>query len=246
VRVTWDGSDRPYSLGVSKGMLYPDSDISPGVPWNGLASVTEKGDASPTSLYLDGSRYKSQQASSVFSGVIGAFTYPDEFEPYNGFLDGATGQSRGSFGFCYRNNRELHLVYNAKAAPSSDRYLSMGDSTSTVTFSWVFTTLPVKFPGGKPGSHIVILTDKADPGALSALEDLLYGSADVDPYLPDPASVIEVFESHTVVRITDNGDGTWTATGPDSVITMLDSVTFDIDWPSAEFIDATTYRIYSL
>jgi hypothetical protein len=227
-------------------MLYPDPDISPGVPWNGLLSVTEKGDATPNTLYLDGQRYKNQQTSSVFSGTISAYTYPDEFEPYNGLFDGATAQTRSAFGFSYRTSSELHLVYNAKVSPSSDQYVTKGDSTTAVSFSWAFTTLPVKFPGGRPSAHIVILVDRAQPETIAALEDMLYGSDIYDASLPSPETVLALFEYYTVVEITDNGDGTWTADGPDSVITMLDANTFQIDWPSAVFIDATSYRIYSL
>jgi hypothetical protein len=93
---------------------------------------------------------------------------------------------------------------------------------------------------------LIVVTDFADPDALAQLEDILYGNADNEPSLPDPQTVYELFESNTVLKITDNGDGTWTATGPDSVITMLDADTFQIDWPSAILVDGTTYQIYSL
>jgi hypothetical protein len=93
---------------------------------------------------------------------------------------------------------------------------------------------------------LTIVVDDVQPGALADLEALIYGDDDNDPVLPSPTEVLEIFESHTTLRITDNGDGSWTATGPDSAIVMLDATTFQITWPSAIFIDATSYKISSL
>jgi hypothetical protein len=244
VRITWDGDTRPYSEGVSQGVLYPEN--SPGVAWNGLISVNEKGDDSSSPLYIDGQTYRNRNVPSNHSGTIIAYMYPDEFDIYNGVSLSRTSQGRPSFGLCYRTNEELHLVYNAIAAPSNDKYSSIGAEISPVSFSWDFTTVPVKIPGGKPSSHLVILLDHILPGVLTDLETLLYGDDTTEPSLPDPQILIDMFESHTTLMITDNGDGTWTATGPDTVITMIDSDTFDINWPSANFIDADTYTIYSL
>lgn len=219
MRVTWDDV-RPYSQGISKGVLYPQN--SPGVAWNGLTSVTEKGDDSPSSSYIDGLKFRNRSDSSSFAGTISAFTYPDEFGPYIGVASGITTQPRSSFGLCYRDNKEIHLVYNARAALSGNQFSTLSDQGDLTKFSWDFTTVPVKIPGGKPTSHLVIMVDYAQAGSISALEALLYGTATSDPALPDPATVIDIFESNAVVRITDNGDGTWTASGPDSIIVVRD------------------------
>lgn len=243
VRVVW-GDARLYSQGVSNGVLYPQN--SPGVAWNGLISVSEAGDSTPTARYFDGKKYQDDFPLGTFAGTISAFTYPDEFEPCIGLDSGITAQPRQSFGFTYRDTREIHLVYNATVSPSSDQYSSLADTISPVAFAWNFTTAPVEVPFGRATAHLVVVTDFADAEALAALEDILYGDDSNSPSLPDPGTVYELFESNTLLRITDNEDGTWTATGPDSAITMLDANTFQIDWPSAMFIDADTYRIYSL
>lgn len=245
MRISWDGdSNRVYSAGVDSGVFYPQN--SPGVPWNGLISVAEKDGTTIDTSYIDGQKYRNQLKPSNFSGTISAFTYPDEFEPYNGLVGFISGQPRDSFGFSYRTNNELHLVYNAMAGVSNDEYSSLGSTASPVAFQWDFTTLPVDIPYGRPSAHLVIMLDYANADAMSDLEAVIYGNDTNDPSLPDPSDVLEIFESHTTLRITDNGDGTWTADGPDDVITMLDSNTFQIDWPSAVFIDATSYTIRSL
>ncbi len=243
-RITWDDTDRLYFEGVSKAVLYPQN--SPGVAWNGMISVTELGDDPPASVYVDGQKVRDQILPGTFAGTIVAFTYPDEFEPSIGVEVGMSSQPRQTFGFSYRDNREIHLVYNALVAPSNDLYATLSDTPAPVNFSWDFTTIPVDVFEARPTSHLVITLDYADDRAISDLEDMLYGSAMADPFLPDPAVVLELFESYTTLRITDNLDGTWTADGPDTVITFPTVDTFQIDWPSAIFITADTYRIYSL
>jgi hypothetical protein len=243
VRVAWVDAHL-YSQGVSNGVLYPEN--SPGVPWSGLISIQQTGDSAPSGLYFDGQKYRDESVLSAFAGTISAFTYPDEFEPCIGLDGGFSAQPRQPFGFTYRDTREIHIVYNASVSPSSDQYESTGGDISPVAFAWDFSTAPVEIPFGRPTSHLVIVTDFAEADALAALEDILYGDDENAPSLPDPQTVYELFESNTTLRITDNGDGTWTATGPDDVVVDNGDGTFTINWPSALFIDATTYQIYSL
>jgi hypothetical protein len=244
VRVTWGAENGIYTRGVSQGVLYPVN--SPGVPWTGLISVTENGDDASTPLYFDGQKYRNQTVLSVFEGTLTAFTYPDEFEQYNGVVNGITAQKRLSFGLSYRNSKEIHILYNVSAAPSANQYGSISDAPDPNTFSWDITTVPMAVTEARPTSHLVISLAQAEADSISDLEALIYGDDENDPVLPDPAAILEIFESHTTLRITDNGDGTWTATGPDSVVALTDSNTFQIDWPSAVLIDADTYTVYSL
>jgi hypothetical protein len=215
-RITWDGANRPYSRGVQNGVLYPQN--SPGVAWNGLVSVTEKGDDAPAVQYLEGMPYNNHFPLDVFQGTITAFTYPEEFEIYNGVDTGVTAQSRSTFGFSWCDNRELHIVYQASIGPSSDQYSSLGDTPNPVAFAWPVTTIPVDVQGSRPTSHLIVSLDFVGTAAMDLLQAALYGDDENDPYLPDVPAVIEMFESSTLVRITDNGDGTWTATGPDELV----------------------------
>jgi hypothetical protein len=243
-RISWDQTGNFFSEGIEKGVLFPGN--SPGVAWSGLVSVTENADSSPTSLYIDGQKVKDHIVPTVFEGTVTAYTYPDEFEPYIGVVGGIASQVRSDFGLAYRDNRAIHLIYGAIAAPSSDQYQTLGDDVSPVLFSWSISTTPVDVPFARATSRLVISLDFADPAAVSDLEDLIYGNDSSQPSLPTPSEVIDIFESHTTLRITDLGNGNWRAEGPDDVITMLDSETFQIDWPSALYIDADSYRIFSL
>jgi hypothetical protein len=243
-RISWDPSDRNFAQGVGNAVLYPQN--TPGVAWSGLVSVLEKGDSDTSPLYMDGVRYRNRVVPGSFSGTIVAFTYPDEFEPYIGVKNGITGQVKRTFGLTYRSNHELHLVYSVLVDPSNDQYSSIGADISPLAFSWGFTTTPFDTPNARATAHLVVMLDAVHPEALAALEDILYGDDANDPSLPAPQAVFDLFDIYATLRIVDNGDGTWTATGPDEVVSMIDTDVFQIDWPSAVYLTDTTYIVSSL
>ena len=242
-QISWDTGNPAYFQGVSNGVLYPRN--SPGVAWNGLISVTEKSDPKSTSLYIDGQLYRNRNVPDAFTGTISAYTYPDELEPYTGVANGITAQPKNTFSMTFRDNRELHLVYNVLLGPSNDEYSSVGDSVNPLAFQWDFTTLPANIPGGRPSAHLVIMVDYAQPEALAALEAILYGDDANAPSMPTPQAVYDLFVTYAAMIITDNGDGTWTADGPDDAITLVSDI-FTINWPSATYLDSDKYSIRTL
>lgn len=221
-------------------MLYPQN--SPGVAWDGLVSVnSDEQDSDANSRYIDGVKTNQRRSSGSFSGTIQAFTYPDEL-----FSDGLTQRQIPSFGLSYRIQsavgHKIHLVYNLKIPRGEISY----NQNEVGAFQWAFTTFPVLVPGAKSSAHLVVDTSQAYSSTVDALYDILYGTEAFDASLPSPEIVLDLFEENSILQIIDHGDGTWTAKGPDSVIQMLDSTTFQIDWPSAVYIDAETYTIHSL
>lgn len=256
-RLKWgEDSKRTYESGIDRGVLYPNT--GPGVAWNGLISVVDApAESEESQHYIDGVKYQNRQNSGSFSATIEAFTYPDEFLVYDGISDSMiTQQSRKSFGLCYRTKignidgldagYKIHLVYNALAAPTEKDYTSIGDSVDPINFSWGITTTPVPINGARASAHLIIDMGKAYASSISPLEDILYGTDTTSPSLPSPNDVLELFESYTIFRVTDNGDGTYTVTGLDDIVHMTNSTTFQISHPSAVSIDETTYTITSL
>jgi hypothetical protein len=264
--LTWGNyGERYFETGVDRGVLYiPGED---GVAWNGLVSVNESPDGGEsTPYYIDGVKYANRSAPEEYKATIEAYTYPDEFarcdgsasidQESKGLL--ATQQGRKPFGFSYRTRLgnddlatnfgyKIHIVYNALAAPSEKSYQSTSDEPEALSFSWAITTTPIIVSSsGAYGSHLVIDTKTTWPWVVEALEQLLYGTEDTPPTLPTPQELIDLFVDNALLKITDNGDGTWTAEGPDEIITMLNSTEFQIAWPSAEFIDSQSYTISSL
>jgi hypothetical protein len=265
-RINWDAvGERYYEAGIDRGVLYTQG--NPGVPWSGLISVSEKpSGGGAVSYYLDGQKYLNMAADEEYSATITAFTYPEEFEICDGTRmanSEAAGlfvlhQRRQSFSMAYRtmigNNNDpsaaykIHIIYNALADPSDRGFSTMTDSPSTSNFSWTITTTPPVLPGFRPSAHLVIDTRTAHPGAVSDVEDILYGTDSTSSRIPDLAELVTVFETNALFIVTDNGDGTWTATAPDDldVITFSDSDTFTISFASAVPISGTEYTLSSL
>lgn len=254
-RLVWgEPEQRLFEVGADRGVVYTDDGI--GVPWNGLISVSEApSDGGVISAHYDGEKYFTQSSPGVFAGNVQAFTYPREMERFMGLHNGMRQQAKSEFNFSYRTatvsatdevSYLIHLVYNAHLAPSGTAYNSESDNTSPVVFSWDFATRPMRLTDGTLASHFVIDPRFAYSWAYDELVDLIYGSENSSPTLPHPQVIVDLFEDASILKIIDNGDGTWTARGPDSAIKMLDSTTFSISWPSAVYIDKDTYKIRSL
>ena len=219
--LTWDeAGSRIYETGVSHGVLYPikDTIVDPtdpymaGVAWNGLTAVNQTGSGGePTAIYADNGKYLNLISTEEASLSIEAYTYPDEFMECDGSREIVAGayigqQPRKQFGFAYRTligndiksndyGYKLHLVYGCYATPSDRNYATVNDSPEAITFSWEVSTTPVEVAGFKPTATLEIDSTKVAAGKITALENILYGTAGtgnnaVAPRLPLPAEVI--------------------------------------------------------
>lgn len=242
-RINWV-KDSPlfYSSGVDRGMIYP-KDL-PAKPWNGLVSITAKDSGQNTvSYFLDGEKYTKQVSPGDYSASVTAYTYPEDLDS-PGII----------FGFSYRVKIEtpdleayqIHLVYGARAEFGDLTRSSETSQTGIELFSLDLSTNPSSFQGTRPTAHLVIDSRNTRPWIMETIEDILYGSVVEDPRLPEISEVYEIFESQAILRITDHGDGTWTADGPDEAIVLVSPTLFEISWPSALYLDATTYTISTL
>jgi hypothetical protein len=224
-KLQWDQTgERTYETGVDHGVLYEidvAGEYSSGVAWNGLTTVTESpsgAEASPQ--YADNIKYLNLVSVEMFGATIEAFTYPVEFEKYDGNATPTSGvtvgqQTRKPFGFSYRTRKgndveaadygyKLHLVYGCLAAPSEKAYATINDSPEAIAFSWELTTNPVQVGtvGGTdylPTASITIDSTKVDPAKLAILEAQLYGDESNDPSMPLPADVITMMSTTTTL-----------------------------------------------
>lgn len=245
-KLSWNPSERPYFAGVDRGVLYLAG--QPGIAWTGLVSVSEKAnDVVKTDRYLDGFRIVLAQESEEFTCTVSAYSYPEEFETCVGYDDIYDVQQPKPFNMAYRIGTEetgqLHLIYNATARPSDKGWETLSDQPGTALFVWDVSTRPEKLEEVAPTAHIIIeLADIYDQ-AREAVYAMLYGTASTDPRMPDFPELYDIFRDNADFIVVDNGDGTWTATGPDEAIQMLDATTFEITWPSAIYIDNDTYTL---
>ena len=232
-RLIWE--DRGYEAGLDRGVFYPPNGV--GEAWNGLTAVRESFDAEEQTRYIDGVKSRRARRTGEFSGTIQAFTYPDSF-----FDDVLVQRRPKTFGLSYRVKDKIHLVYNVLVGPTSLN----AQQTDTEPFSWDFTTLAIPIPDARMSAHLIVDEDKAYSWTLAAFEDILYGSESTSPRLPLPEEVLAIFDANSILKVIDNGDGSFTVEGPDDVIRMLDATTFEIDWPSAVYIDENSYILSSL
>lgn len=212
-KLVWDKTgERLYETGVDHGVLYPIQTggvYSKGVAWNGLSAVTESpsgAEASP--FYADNIKYLNLMSAEEFGATVEAYMYPDEFAECDGSAEIATGvsigqQARKVFGLSYRTllgndvdsndyGYKLHLIYGALAAPSEKGYSTINDSPEPITLSWEITTTPINVAGFKPTACVTIDSTKVDATKLKALEDILYGTDDVEARLPLPDELITI------------------------------------------------------
>ena len=220
--LVWDAvGDRFYETGVDHGVLYIPDELgvySTGVPWNGLTGVTESpSGAEASAVYADNIKYLNLISAEEFGATLEAFTYPPEFNQFDGTAEAGTAgsglyvgqQGRTIFGLSYRTRvgndvlgsekgYKLHLVYGCAAAPTERAYVTINDSPEAITFSWEITTTPVPVTGFKPTALLTVDSVSADPVKLAALETMLYGDAVAEAKLPLPDEVIAIFEGVTL------------------------------------------------
>lgn len=240
--LVWDNpEDRVYEAGLDRGVLYlPDGT---GVVWNGLIDVIEKFDRSTSPVYFDGMKIQDLVTLGDFSASLKAVTYPDEFVE----LEGAASYRQGVFfqdqrpqvfGLCYRTGigddvsgttdaYRLHILWNVTAIPHEKTYASDSNAPSMIEFEWDIVAVPEETPGFRPTAHMVIDSREVDPLLLSDLEGILYGSSLSEATLLPMTSLISFMQSWFRIRVTDNGDGTFTIETHDAldVITWTDDPT---------------------
>ena len=215
-KLVWDATgERKYETGVRNGVLYVMGEggtYPKGVAWNGLTAVTESpSGAEATALYADDTKYLNLISAEEFGATIEAYTYPDEFAECDGSATLAAGvtigqQPRKTFGMSYRtvygndvdNERygyKLHLIYGAVAAPSEKAYATINDSPEAITFSWEIKTTPVNVTGHKPTALLTIDSTKVDKAKLTKIEEILYGTEELEARLPLPDEIIQILQA---------------------------------------------------
>ena len=215
-KLVWDAiGERLYETGVRKGVLYVMGEggtYPKGVAWNGLTAVTESpSGAEATALYADDIKYLNLISAEEFGATIEAYTYPDEFAECDGsatLVKGVTigQQPRKPFGMSYstvlgndvdneNHGYKLHLIYGALASPSEKAYNTINDSPEAITLSWEIKTTPVNVTGHKPTASLTIDSTKVDKAKLAKIEEILYGTEEVEARLPLPDEIIQIIQA---------------------------------------------------
>ena len=214
-KIVWDQTgERFYETGIDHGVLYPyntsNSSYDNGVAWNGLTAVNHSPEgAEANDTYADNIKYLNLISAEELGATLEAIQYPEEWELCDGTASLVAGvkigqQPRKPFGLVYRTKiadsngidigYTIHIVWNALAAPSEKAYSTVNDSPENMTFSWTLTTTKIPVTNYedtyKPISHMEINSTEADSAKITALEDILFGTAGTDAYVPLPGAII--------------------------------------------------------
>lgn len=260
-RITWnDIGSREFSTGIDRGVFYDNE--KRGYAWDGLISVSQSNTTKIESIYYDGSKLKDIAVMGEYKGSITAYQYPEEFEKCQGITEDirtgvfVTNQSVETFGLTYRTlygndveglaHYRIHVVYNLTAIPKDIEYNTISDDLDAIEFAWNTTAVPERVAGLRPTAHIILDSQKINPGLLSDVEDILYGYEDAEPTLPSMLALLALLNTWDRLLILDNGDGTWRA-----IITNEDDYKdlgnneFEIYAENVVYLDEYTYEVSS-
>lgn len=264
-KLVWDDvGERTFETGIDRGVLYHAN--RRGVAWNGLTRVSESpsgGEMTP--YYIDGIKYLNVSEPTEFEGRIEAFTYPEEFELYDGWTEISPGlsvdnQERHGFHMSYRTKLgddvvghrlgyKLHMIYNVLTSPSQKDYQTLGDNVDPTSFSWNFTTTPTAASATIRASHFVVNSTKVKSDVLSEFERRLYGSSSSAPIIPKADELIalfEAFEGFEIIPAVTTGLAKLTPYGPeDDLSGNLDEGLFSAN-ASTRLTQTNTPGLYTL
>lgn len=217
-RLVWNQvGERFYEAGVDRGVLYPVA--GPGVPWNGLISVSENVSGGEVEgLFYDGVKYLDVIANEDFQATLEAFSAPPEFAGCDGrkqLSPGlyATQQRRKTFGLSYRTKigndldadlgYKLHIVYNCTAAPAGKTSKTLNNTPEPETRSWTLNSVPPPASTYRPTAHFVIDSTEANKYMLEDVESYLYGRAGQDPALPTQDEILAMMANLITEPLTE-------------------------------------------
>ena len=225
-RIAWHAlGTREFEYGVDRAVFYPQGRA--GVVWDGLTAVNEAPSGSESlSTYLDGVKVRTRLSQEEFSATVGAISYPDVVEQYEGIIGKPL--SALPFDLTYRTrkgtdtnadaSRQIHLVYNARVSPISRNLSTMSRGVQFSTFNWSLTTMPVRTPGLIPTAHLVLDDAVVDRRIFPMLEDILYGTDDTMPQMPSLEEVADILDT----------DLLWIRTKPNGLSDLVDIGPWDV------------------
>lgn len=224
-KLVWDDAGKKrYETGLDRGVLYlPDGT---GVPWNGLLSVEEdNSDITVESFYFDAIKYLQVRSLGDVAGTLTAYTYPAEFERFDGIAELENSLLLGNqpvdelFSLSYRtrigndvdgtdHGYKIHVLYNLTATPSNRSYQTISDQPNAMDLAWDINAVPEPIPGAAPTAHLIFDTTKMNRFLITDLENLLYGRDPV--YIPPSDDELDGGTPETAgVGELDGGTFTW-------------------------------------
>ena len=238
-RITWgENESGTYSSGLDRGVLFPGNESS--VPWMGLASVSERYEGSaPEVVYVDGRKVIHTPHAPEFAATLTAYTYPEEFDRFQGYDEVYTGVMAGEqviddvFHVSYRTmidggpHYQLHVLFNLTATADDLERMTHSEDVDPLEFSWDLQSIPQGFADSLFLSHLTIDSRKVSPELLKSIEDRLYGTSSKDGSINlviDFVSKLADIKYNKEWYFVRQDDGIWTLLGPDDGVTDDDGL----------------------
>lgn len=205
-KLTWQTyGESFYEHGVDRVVAYPEGGV--GIAWSGVSTISEKNDATVDGYYLDGLKYVQVPSYGEYGASLDAYAVPSGLNLCLGFAQlspglFATNQRRRSFDLSYRTfvgNEDsdriaykLHLVYNAVATPSFGASATIKDAPEPTTYSLELSTMPPEdsAPNLRPTAHLILDSRYAPADVMTDIEQILYGTDNLEPRLPSPNEIL--------------------------------------------------------
>lgn len=238
-RITWGENETgTYSSGLDRGVLFPGNESS--VPWMGLVSVSERYEGTaPEVVYVDGKKVIHTPHAPEFAATLTAYTYPEEFDRFQGYDEVYTGVIAGEqviddvFHVSYRTmidggpHYQLHVLFNLTATADDLERVSHAEEIDPLEFSWDLQSVPQGFSDHIFLSHLMIDSRKINSALLKTIEDQLYGTASTDGSIDlfiESISNLADLKYNNEWHIIRQEDGIWTISGPSDNITEVDGL----------------------
>ena len=232
-RITWGENEvGRYSSGLDRGVLFPGDGSS--IPWNGLVSVSERYEGStPEVVYFDGRKVIHTPHTPEFAANLTAFTYPEEFDRFQGYDEIYNGVIAGEqaiddvFHVSYRTminggpHYQLHVLFNLTATADDLERTTHAKEVDPLEFSWDLQSVPQGFSNSLFISHLIIDSRKIGPTLLKTIEDRLYGTSSMDGSI---GKVIDFLSKLIDIKYNNEwyfvkqDDGIWTLLGSDDSV----------------------------
>jgi hypothetical protein len=264
-RIEWHTTgSRIYRAGVDRCVLFIGT--NDGIAWSGITAIdtgTSGKEAKP--YYADGVKYLNLVNAGEFEGSIKAYTYPEEFGACEGFVTTYGGiasaqQDSEQFSLVFRTllgddeqglslGYQIHFLYNLTAIPDTKSWVTLSDDVAPAEFAWSITGLPddLSYFGIRNSCHLVVDSRTASPTYLQWIEDTIYGDVTQNATLVPAINLIYSAAAWqepvpSGMTVTDNGDGTFTVTGPDAnVVVLAGGTSYSLVNANTSTIDANSY-----
>lgn len=210
--------------------------------WPGVISFSEE----KTTGILRKPVYDGLVAGNIFSaptysGKIECYTYPSFLDEGDSFIGDLSFRTEVEGGYY------LYLLYDCSIFFESHSGYETMINVAPSTFKW--GVLGLINPDGTTRDPIRVRIDSrlADSEAMSIVEEILKGSEDSPPRIPSIKEIEQILQINATLIVTDNGDGTYKAEGPDSVVYKTSETEFAISWPSVVIFHGTegTFQVSS-